>query len=313
MKKNIMILAAASMILGCSCTNNVEELASSQNEGIMEMSTTIVNEAASRAGFASKTAFVNNDAMGLFMYKGAWGTAYPSSKTVKQNNKSTFAGTGWNIETPYYLGADKGTVWAYFPYDAAVTDGKKIPVTNDNTKDYMYGSSKAEVSATSTQAYIEMHHAMSQFVIRMNASADYQNARKLTSVVLKSKTSAKTFFKSGTMDVTTGTITGTKDLTQLEWTPNSNFSAGAQSDYCTTVFPRVAADGALAVELTLDGVKYTFDVPAIEWKKGFRYIYSFTMKGNSLVIGGKDNTGKDYVTIEAWQDSKQPDVTLKPM
>lgn len=79
------------------------------------------------------------------------------------------------------------------------------------------------------------------------------------------------------------------------------------------MFPRVAADGALAVELTLDGVKYTFDVPAIEWKKGFRYIYSFTMKGNSLVIGGKDNDGKDYVTIEAWQDSKQPDVTLRPM
>ena len=65
----------------------------------------------------------------------------------------------------------------------------------------------------------------------------------------------------------------------------------------------------MVVELTIDGAKYTFDIPAIQWNKGYRYIYAFEMKANDVVIGGEDGSN---VTIEPWKDSAQNDVELVP-
>ena len=43
-------------------------------------------------------------------------------------------------------------------------------------------------------------------------------------------------------------------------------------------------------------------------KKGLRYICTFTMKGNSVQIGGANCKA---ATIEGWKDSVQSDVTFE--
>ena len=288
MKSNIIILAAM-MAMSCACTNEVEELSTKQEDSSLKIATYIANSEGTRSsdGFVSKTQFKTNDEIGLFLYKGTWGTSYVGVSA--QNNKSTFKGSSWEQATPYYLNADQAHVWAYYPYNQSVTDGKKIPVSiegdNANT-DYMYGQTKQTVSVLNTVAEIPMKHAMSQFIIRMKPSPDYHN--------------------SGS---TTGTITGKTSSQSLSWTPNILLETSENHDYCATIFPKVVAQNELVVELTIDGAKYTFDIPAIQWNKGYRYIYAFEMKANDVVIGGEDGSN---VTIEPWKDSAQNDVELVP-
>ena len=74
------------------------------------------------------------------------GDAYP--RYDAQNNKSTRETNGWSQASPVYLLSDKATIWAYYPYNGAVTDGTKIPVPiNVGTSvDYMWGKSTNQVS-----------------------------------------------------------------------------------------------------------------------------------------------------------------------
>lgn len=313
MKSNIFYLAAAT-VLSCACTNQMEELSTSKEDSSLKISTSIFDAASrSQDGFVSKTQFKSGDAMGLFLYKETWGSAYVGIE--KQNNQSTF-GEGWNQDTPYYLNADKAHVWAYYPYSSSVTDGKKIPVSiegNNANIDYMYGRTKQPVSVLNTVAEIPMQHAMSQFVIRMKPSPDYVNSGstpgKLTNVVLKTKSGSSTLYKSGELDITTGNITGKTSAQSISWTPNILLEASENHDYSATILPRVVEQNDLLVEVTVDNAKYTFDIPAIQWQKGYRYIYAFELKANDVVIGGEDGSN---VTIEPWKNSSQNDVELIP-
>lgn len=110
MKSNIIILAAM-MAMSCACTNEVEELSTKQEDSSLKIATYIANSEGTRSsdGFVSKTQFKTNDEIGLFLYKGTWGTSYVGVSA--QNNKSTFKGSSWEQATPYYLNADKAHVW----------------------------------------------------------------------------------------------------------------------------------------------------------------------------------------------------------
>lgn len=312
MKSNIFILAAM-MAMSCACTNQVEDLAK-QEDSTLKVTTYIANEGTrSQSGFVPKTQFKTNDKMGLFLYKETWGSSYVGIS--KQNNLSTYNGK-WSQETPYYLNADNAHVWAYYPYDQTVTDGKKVPVSiegNNANTDYMYGQTKKQVSVLNSVAEIQMKHAMSQFVIRMKPSPDYHNSGstpgKLTNITIKSKTGSSVLYKTGELDITTGIITGKTSSQSLSWVPNIMLESNQNHDYCATIFPKVVAQNELVVEITVDAAKYTFDIPAIQWQKGYRYIYAFQMKSNGVVIGGTDGSN---VTIESWKDSAQNDVELIP-
>lgn len=312
MKSNIFI--AAIMAMSCACTNQVEEISTKQEDSALKISTRIANdETRSSDGFVSKTQFSLNDELGLFMYKETWGTSYVG--ITKQNNKSTYRSSSWEQETPYYLNADKAHVWAYYPYNKSVTDGKRVPVSieGDNANiDYMYGYTEQPVSVLNPNAMINMKHAMSQFVIRMKPSGDYHDGGstpgKLTNITIKSKAGASVLYKTGELDVTTGNIKGLTSSQSISWIPNIMLEESENHDYCATIFPKVVAQGELVVELTIDGAKYTFDIPAVQWNKGYRYIYAFSLKANDVVIGGEDGSG---VTIEPWKDSTN-DVELVP-
>lgn len=321
MKGKILIFAAVSA-MSCACSNQVDELgtgnhelSNSQNDSALKIATYIANNETSRSqdGFESKTTFKSGDQMGLFLYKGTWGTAYTGISI--QNNKSTCNGSAWEQENPYYLNADDAHVWAYYPYSSTVTDGKKIPVSIEGSSantDYMYGRTEQTVSVLNTVAEIPMKHAMSQFVIRMKPSPDYHDAGStpgvLSNVTIKTKSGSSTLYKSGELDITTGTITGKTNSNAISWSPQIQLEANENHDYSAIILPRTVAQGELVVQLTVDNANYTFDLPAIEWQKGYRYIYAFELKSNDVVIGGED--GSD-ITIEDWKDQTS-DVELVP-
>ena len=131
-----------------SCSNSEEifngQVTDGEHSGAqLNIVPTVSSESTeTRAGFDPKTDWAAGDALGLFMYKSSgWGDAYP--RYDAQNNKSTRQANGWSQASPVYLLVDKATIWAYYPYNQAVTDGTKIPVPiNVGTSvDYMWGKS----------------------------------------------------------------------------------------------------------------------------------------------------------------------------
>lgn len=145
--------------------------------------------------------------------KGAPGTPY--STTYFTNQMFHFNGSIWTPNADYNLSAEQGTVYAYYPFDAAArfnTAGEaNIPVSiqptgnitvkdgtsaTDNVnssdaiitpaageKDFMYyapGASRAVVSNRAHSAILTMQHALAQVSFRVIKSSNYPGAGNFT-------------------------------------------------------------------------------------------------------------------------------------
>ena len=307
MKKVIFMAVLAAGVLS-SCNQESEE--SPIQEQTLKITTSVSN-IESRAGFIEKQDFVDNDEMGIFMYKSTgWGDAYP--RFSAQNNKSTRTSSGWKLANDIYLLSDKASIWAYYPYNQNITDGTKIPVpiSSTNHVDYMWGKSTNEVSVIEAGAIIPMYHALSQFVIRLKVSPEYHNDGNLTSAKLKCSKSK--FATTGTMNINdNGKITFAPTSTELSWAPNTTVPAqgSAAVDFSAAVYPMTISSNEVTLEVVIDGATYNYSIPEIEWTAGKRFIYSITMQSNSAEIGGEDG---NTVTIEPWT-STENDITLVPV
>ena len=307
MKKVIFMAVLAAGVLS-SCNQESEE--SPIQEQTLKITPSVSN-IESRAGFIEKQDFVDNDEMGIFMYKSTgWGDAYP--RFSAQNNKSTRTSSGWKLANDIYLLSDKASIWAYYPYNQNITDGTKIPVpiSSTNHVDYMWGKSTNEVCVIETGAIIPMYHALSQFVIRLKVSPEYHNDGNLTSAKLKCSKSK--FATTGTMNINdNGKITFAPTSTELSWAPNTTVPAqgSAAVDFSAAVYPMTISSNEVTLEVVIDGATYNYSIPEIEWTAGKRFIYSITMQSNSAEIGGEDG---NTVTIEPWT-STENDITLVPV
>lgn len=145
--------------------------------------------------------------------KGAPGTPY--SADYFTNQMFHFNGSTWTPNADYNLSADKGTVYAYYPFDSAArfnTPGTAtIPVsiqpTGDitvkngssatdnvnssdaittpaaNESDFMYyapGASRAVVSNREHSAVLTMQHALAQVSFRVIKASNYPGAGNFT-------------------------------------------------------------------------------------------------------------------------------------
>ncbi len=296
-----------------SCNNDVESISQSQNP---EVSPLVVNayvegDNASRASWnGDKKEFKDNDMIGLYVYKTNWGTTYNNTPA---NVKSTFNAGKWLQSPEVNMTADKAQIWAYYPYIASSAsvngagDGKKISV--DLTKDWMYGTNGGfNVSTANPNVNIVMKHALTQFVLRLKKSPEYKEQGILTNIQLE-HAQAK-FAKNGTMDVTTGTITGTDAKTNIAYTNEAvHFpSTDTTVDYAATLFP-MNTEG-VTLRVVIDRVEYTYKIPTANWEKGKKNVYSVQLKSNSIVIGGEDGKG---ITIEPWGTGTHADVELTPV
>lgn len=192
-KSLIFALTGALMITACS--NEIEEQLAENGKNGQNVKFSIGVENLSRTAIADGTlvtSFEQNDEIGIFAYDG--------EKLVSSNVKYTYNGSEWTSENA--IAAQDGvklSYYAYYPYDASVTDPASIKdtISADQTagfgKNDMLSARNTEAAAGATNISLNFAHAMAMVQVSLmegttsdaNATVALQSILPVTSVNAK--------------------------------------------------------------------------------------------------------------------------------
>ena len=144
--------------------------------------------------------------IGLFV-KAADGGAYDGKTEGFSNVRYTYNGEKWSTTTPVYLSKTEGKLYGYFPYSETATKLEAIPVASSlNGTDYLYATPN-DVSYTDKSVSLQMNHALARFHLTIKKGDKYLKDCELSKITIESKA----IDSYGTMNITTGTVSGLKD------------------------------------------------------------------------------------------------------
>ena len=206
----------------------------------------------------------------------------------------------WALSPAVYLSNDDATVFAYYPYDAAKTNGTAIGMEHASQTDYMYGThttGQSGINNGNPTVNLSMKHALALVQFKMSAT-NYPGTGKLTKVEISNGAGKTLLFSEGSMNLSSGAITNTTGKNISAFVENTStgllasIPAVASTDESTypkvMVLPTVAtvAAGDLMIYFTIDGKVYSWSVPsATTWKSGTKNTYSVTLSGTALTVG----------------------------
>ena len=190
-----LIFALAGALAMTACSNEMEEQLAENGKNGQNVKFSIGVENLSRTAIADGTlvtSFEPNDEIGIFAYDG--------EKLVSSNVKYTYNGSGWTSENA--IAAQDGvklSYYAYYPYDASVTDPASIKdtVSADQTagfgKNDMLSARNTEAAAGATNISLNFAHAMAMVQVSLmegttsdaNATVTLQSILPVTSVNAK--------------------------------------------------------------------------------------------------------------------------------
>ncbi len=256
------------------------------------------------------TVFPDGSAIGVQVRKNGE-DFYQAGTSTNVEYTYASAGSTWSTTTSFYLTNTLGEVYAYYPYDAGMSNTaafSTIPVIIDasaitgSETDYMYATPLTganSVSKENNNASLVMNHAFAQvsfYVYKIN----YSGTGTFTQFQIEDA-AATSFVKTSsvalTMDITNGTLDGgekgtlTRTLATSVVLPDvapapNILDLKEQVNATTLVVPTgTFAIGDIQFTFTVDGETYTAtNTTEISWLKGYQYIYTAKLEGTGLVI-----------------------------
>lgn len=326
MKKNLVLMAALAAGVAFTACQNDDEVNSNDNQLPVALnleSVGLKTTVDSRAGITAD-AFTSGESLGLYIYKGTFGTAYNTGAGTTnlpstENVPYTQSESGWSATNPIILSSTVGTVWAYYPYDSNYTDtGADVPVTVnatqtcqsdgskdvDDQKDYMYASEVKNVSNKNAEIDITMNHALAMvsFKFVQDEEVKYPGAGIVNSIVLKNKTGFSVLKTGdGKMNIETGVAAPTGTAAgSITLTPAKETLLDVTDE---TKYPRMLVypvesipSTNLELDVTVDGNLYNVvitDVMLSSFVKGNNYQFTLELKGTKLEV--------ENVSIVKWE------------
>lgn len=226
--KKIFFPIASLVLVAAGCTN--DETSLNSNEGDNQLQSLSIQVAVlgtesvlpeSRA-IVYGTTFPSSSEIGVHVAKGVAGDGdnsgapgTPYSTSYDSNQMFQFDGSIWTPNADYNLSSDKGTIYAYYPYNSeihfetageatipvAIQPAGSITVKNGSSAtnhvnnsdaiitpaadehDYMYympGATRATVSNRQHKAVLTMQHALAQVSFRLIKASNYPGAGNFT-------------------------------------------------------------------------------------------------------------------------------------
>lgn len=228
MKKFLFPILSLALV-GAGCTN--DEVSLEQNESDNQLQPLSIQAAVlgsepvlpETRAIVYGSAFPNASEIGVHVAKGAADDANgnkgvpgtPYSTTYSTNQMFQFDGSVWTPNADYHLSSDKGTVYAYYPFDpdshfdtagtaavpvsiqptgditvssgSAATDNMNnagaITTPAANESDFMYyapGATRAIVNNRAHNAILTMQHALAQISFRIIKASNYPGVGSFT-------------------------------------------------------------------------------------------------------------------------------------
>lgn len=312
-KTSIFMTVAAVAVSMASCNDGTEALKTSSNELSINA---YIGQAHTRA---EKTDWAENDALGVFVCDGTIDKPYLGNTERYFNVNFRHNGKGFFAQN-VYLDENLAEVYAYYPYSAISTDGQAIPVESNTQTDYLYGQSETPASITHKAVNIEMKHALSQVVFRIRKAEAYNEGPGiLSSLKIENNDTGNVFKTTGTLNLSTGNITGTSTDGILTLMPGEQLIlTGEYQSIASICLPVSATTGKnIRAVFTIDERQFRYEFPAnTVWNAGFRNIYTLTVTNSSIDIGGDgsgDGGSDDGITIEPWGSNTDSDISLVPI
>ncbi|QIU92888.1 fimbrillin family protein [Bacteroides faecium] len=299
MKANIKsLLLCLSIITYCSCSENYEE-ENSNKSSILEITTGIqtrsVIESTSFSG-GEQIGVYASDTEGEDYAEGSW-----NMKAV-YNNK-------WYFDNPLILSEQKATIYAYYPYNEKATIGKStfVNITPNvyeaigGQADYLYGQGEAD--ATYPTAKITFKHALARITFAIKRDKNDAGNGVLNKITLRNALGKKTISTTGTMDITTGTITpNVKENASVILSTNYTLNNSTEQKVDILVIPTEITEGDVELVLTIDEGLYVIKMPATKWEKGQQYTYPIIINRTDAHMGEitKAQIGDYYYKDGTW-------------
>lgn len=291
-KSLIFALTGALMITACS--NEIEEQLAENGKNGQNVKFSIGVENLSRTAIADGkwvTSFEPNDEIGIFAYDG--------EKLVSSNVKYTYNGSEWTSENAIAaLDGVKLSYYAYYPYDASVTDPASIKdtVSADQTagfgKNDMLSARNTEAAAGATNISLNFAHAMAMVQVSLmeGTTSDANATVTLQSILPVTSVNAK----DGSVTAASGTSVGVamkkaaETLTYRAVVPEQTIKAGSK-------LLTIVADGKT--------FNVTFDAD-VKYERG-KFLQITVKNLNALPDGAEVTIGG--AAIDGWTPGENPE------
>lgn len=244
-------MAAIAMTAMTACNNEAEEALQSAKQPIQFNMNVNGSRTVTATDAARTTTWTDGDAVGIFVYK------HGTSDLVKANAKYVLGGETWAAadENSKIYADEAYDFYAYYPYDAAVTDPKKVSMTAlaDQTSADSYGKSdflsakNVSVAAGATNVPLAFSHLFSMVEVKIQGDKVSQKPVKVTLNNVKLATEVDITADAPAAALTADAAVGTVNMYYLEKTQDA--------DKAPFVFRAVVPAQEVAAETSLVSVE----------------------------------------------------------
>ena len=213
----------------------------------------------------SETAFDEADRIGVFVteYDGDFATELAVSGNYADNRLFTYTGNVLTTEEGlYYPVINNVDIYGYHPYCETVESVTAFPfrvATDQREETALKGSDfvwakRANVAANSSVVDLGFSHLLSTVEVRVDAGNGISSLEGMT-VTLRNVAC------EGTIDLRTGQTAVSDAVQRVDVQMRQTDVAGSWQQFRAIVFPQAISGGSYLVEISLDGKKYTYQVP----------------------------------------------------
>lgn len=253
--------------------------------------------------------FKDGIVIGLHITNGNVGSIYndkPEYRNVRVKANQIKRRLKWQQTPIVFLCAKPAKVFAYYPYQSQENfDAAHIPVyispDATQTNNYMYGTQAiGQKAITNKSPYImlNMNHALSLIAFEISLGVKGTDPYKLKYVQIGNKAGGTALHYFGTMDISTGKISGitkTNASTRLELNTPVSLPQTSHSQLQIKVIPTInrIKEGDIEALFNINGHTFKYLIPAhTKWEKGNKYLYKLSFNGKAITL--------KEVTITEW-------------
>lgn len=297
MKKIYFPLLAIAAVALASCGEKKDEPAPNPGGNDTPDAVEVTISTANIETKAAQLEFKANDAMSIFPKINNQAT----SANIVDGVKATFDGAKWTMTPAVKINQTQKNAFMYAvsPYDASYKELTKIPVDITKQVDLMYSGSYVPASLTSPAVKLNMKHALSLMTINI-VPVNYTGAGTVKEFKLSD------VCNSATLDASTGKLTKGDQKGSVTVAVNKTVSQGGwRSDlpgiWAIPFNTKIVSDKA-KFSATIDGKSYELEVPEVEMKQGYQYIFRLVLTDNGLEF---DPSKTETISLNVTDDAEQ--------